>query len=274
VAASSQYTLQTLKRGLDLLDALDRGAGDPSLTELADRLGESQTVVFRLLRTLEDAGFVERDPRSKRYRVGLRVWEVGSRAMAHAGLLDVARPAILGLARATGETSHLSIVRGTDTVYVDVVDGGEPLRVNADPGMRVPIYLTASGKAILAHREEALVRAVVAAGMPRMTPATITTAAQLAARLEEIRRTGVSINREERRPDISAVAAPVFDRTGACVAAAGVSGPALRFRGDRLERTVEAVRGAAADISARLGHPVAAAPRVAARGARAGARRR
>lgn len=259
-ARADRYTIQTLRRGLDVLEALESAEGDLSLTDLAERLGESQAVVFRMLRTLEDGGYVQRDLASKRYRLGLRVWELGCRAVNRMGLVEVARPVVKWLAGETGETSYLALARGTETIYVDVVEGGEPLRVYAEPGMRVPLYLTASGKAVLAHSDPSVLEAVVRAGLPRQTPRTITTASRLKDRLEEIRRTGVSVNLEERRPDICAAASPIFDRTGECVAAVGVSGPSMRFRGERLEETIRAVKTAANDISARLGRKPAAEP--------------
>lgn len=267
------YTLQTLRKGLELLEALEQSPRDLTLTELTRRLQESPTIVFRLLRTLEQGGYVQRDPQSKRYSLGLRVWELGRKAVSRLGLTELARPAVKQLADLTGETAYVSVVRGTDIIYVDVVEGAEPLRVYAEPGMRVPLYPTASGKAILAFRGTDLFEQVAAAGMRRLTPATITSPGQLRERLEEIRRTGVSINREERRANISAVAAPVFDAAGECLAAVGVSGPSMRFAGERLQQTVERVREAAAGVSARLGYRGGAAGRPEA-GSRAAGRGR
>jgi IclR family acetate operon transcriptional repressor len=251
---SLPYALKTLHKGLDVLEALADEREDVALTALAARLREAPPVVFRILRTLQDRGYVEQDPDSKRWRPGFRAWEIGCRAVNRTGLVDVARPVLRGLTEFTEETSYLAVVRGTDTVYLDTVVGLEPLRVYAEPGIRVPLYLTASGKAILAFHDGDLLQRVLAAGMSRQTPLTLTTPRALRARLNEIRKTGVSVNRGERRTDVSAVAAPVFDRAGECVAAIGVSGPSQRFTGDRLERITESVRKAAHEISARLGH--------------------
>lgn len=249
-----QYTLKTLRKGLEVLEAFEKGPAGLTLTELSTRLKESQSVIFRILKTLEERGYVQQDPASKRYRLGLRTWEIGSKAVSQIDPTDVARPVLKWLTEVTGETSYAAVVRGTDTIYVDVVEGLEPLRVYAEPGFRVPLYLTASGKAILAFHDRDLFRQVVAAGMKRLTAATITTAKRLRERLEEIRKTGLSVNRGERRPDISAVAGPVFDRTGECIAAVGVSGPALRFTDERLDKIAEGVRKAAAELSGKLGH--------------------
>ncbi len=251
---SARYTLKTLRKGLDVLEVLADDREALSLTTLAERLRAAQPVIFRILRTLEERGYVEQDGISRRWRLGFRAWELGCRAIRRTGLVDAARPALKWLTEFTEETSYLAVVRGTDTVYLDVVEGLEPLRVYAEPGFRVPLYLTASGKAILAFRGPELVREVVRAGMKKLTPATITRVGALRARLEEIRRTGLSINLGERRSDISAVAAPVFDRAGECVAALGISGPSQRFTGERLDRMSDSVRKAAQEVSAKLGY--------------------
>jgi len=250
----SDYTLKTLRKGLEVLEALADDRDALTLTALAERLQESPPVVFRILRTLEERGYVEQDAGSKRWQPGFRAWEIGCRVVNRTGLVEAARPLLKALTEFTEETSYLAVVRGTDTVYLDTVVGLEPLRVYAEPGFRVPLYLTASGKAILAFQSGHLLDRVLDAGMKKQTPLTITKQGALLARLDEIRRTGVSINRGERRTDVSAVAVPLFDRVGDCVAAMGVSGPSQRFTGDRLERLIESVRKAAHEASARLGY--------------------
>jgi|SRR5262245_14792549 len=250
----ADYTLKTLCKGLDVLETLADDRDPLTLTALAERLREATPVVFRILRTLEERGYVEQDASSKRWHPGFRAWEIGSRVVNRTGVVEAARPLLKTLTEFTEETSYLAVVRGTDTVYLDTVVGLEPLRVYAEPGFRVPLYLTASGKAILAFHDGGLLDRVLRASLKKQTPLTITKPAALRARLDEIRRTGVSINRGERRTDVSAVAAPLFDRAGDCVAAMGVSGPSQRFTGDRLERLIESVRKAAHEASARLGY--------------------
>jgi IclR family acetate operon transcriptional repressor len=247
------YTLHTLAKGLAVLEALETAEAGLTLTELARRLDESQTVVFRLLRTLGERGYVQQDPASRRYGLGLRVWEMGARAVGRTGLIDAARPALKWLASATGQTSALVVARDADVLYVDIVEGVESLRFYADPGSRAPAHATASGKAILAHRPE-LVARVVRNGLRRLTSSTVTRASNLRRRLEETRRTGVSINRGERRDDIAAMAAPVFNARGECVAAVSIAGPRTRFTDDNLEDFTRRVRKAGEEISAKLGH--------------------
>jgi DNA-binding IclR family transcriptional regulator len=252
----SQYTLRTLGKGLALLEVLAESREDLTLTEIAGRLRESATVVFRILRTLVAADYVRQDPETRRYRVGLKLWELGTRALNRASLrlVDVARPVLKWLTAVTGETSALAVLRDTDSLYLDMVDGSEPLRVYAEPGARAPIYATASGKAMLAHAGPELFDRVVRAGMAPLTPRTLTRASQLRRRLAEIRRTGLAINQGERRADIAAVAAPIFNARGECVAAISISGPVARFQGDNLEALKRHVRKASEEISTKLGY--------------------
>ena len=256
VTEPRQYTVRTLRKGLALLETLAEAGDDLTLTEIARRVDESPTVAFRILKTLVAADYARQDPATKRYRVGLRLWELGTRALNRSGLrlIDVARPVLKWLTQVTGETSALAVLRDTDSLYLDMVDGSEPLRVYADPGTRAPVYATASGKAMLAFREPELVDQVVRAGMKRLTPRTVTTESQLRRRLAGIRRTGLAINHGERRTDIAAVAAPIFNARGECVAAISISGPMARFEDENLEALKRRVRKASEEISTKLGY--------------------
>src|SRR5713226_9086452 len=107
-----RYTLKTLRKGLEVLETLADDRDEQTLTALAERLRESQPVIFRILRTLEERGYVEQDASSKRWRPGFRAWEIGCRAVNRTGLVEVARPLLKGLTAFTEETSYLAVVRG------------------------------------------------------------------------------------------------------------------------------------------------------------------
>lgn len=253
------YTLHTLRKGLAVLEALEASERGLTLTELARGLDESQTVVFRLLRTLEASGYVQQEPETRRWALGLRVFELGARAAGRMKLREIARPVLTWLTRVTGQTSALVVLRENDVLYVDIVEGSEPLRFYAEPGARAPAYATASGKVLLAWHPER-VAGVVKAGLRPLTQTTITHADDLERRLEDVRRTGASINLGERRDDIAAVAAPVFDARGDCVAAASISGPRTRFTDEELPDIARHVRKAAEELSMKLGHRASTHP--------------
>lgn len=179
---------------------------------------------------------MQQDDASKRYRLGLRTWEIGCRAVRRSGLVDAAQPVLKWLAQVSGETSILAVLGDTDVLYLDVVAGSSLLRVCVEPGARAPAYATASGKAMLAHRPE-LVPRVLQAGLRRITSLTVTRPAQL----------------RDRREDIASLAAPIFDARGECAAAVSLAGPATRFTEETLEELARHVRKAAEEISARFG---------------------
>lgn len=248
-----QYTVQTVDRALTLLETCAEEPAGFTLTELSRRLRESPAVVFRIARTFDDRGYLQRDGASKRYSIGLRNWELGQRALSRTTLLDAARPILERLTEETGETAALAVVRGVETVYLDVVEGTAPIRVHAEVGSRIPLYLTASGRAILAYRDRDFFGIVVAAGMKPITAKTITTASELRHRLTEIRKTGLSVNRGERWEDLSAVAAPIFDARQECIAAVTGIVPTARFKPPHVANVTRAVRDAAHEISKKLG---------------------
>lgn len=248
------YTLGTLRKGLEVLAIFEEESGPLSFTEVSKRLGESSSVVFRIIKTLEEYAYLSRDPISRRYSLGFRIWEIGCKAISRMGLVETSMPILRTLTDDTGQTSFISTIRGTETVYLHVVDGVEPLRVYVEPGFRVPLYLTASGKAMAAFRGSELVTDVINRGMKRLSAATITNASQLHARLNEIRLARLSINRGERRPEIWAIAAPIFNGTNECVASVGVTGPSSRFQNEFFDKFSKSVRKASEEISIRLGH--------------------
>src|SRR5437899_2814020 len=200
MSRNTRYTLLTLVMGLaalEALEALEAVDGGLTLTELARRLKESQTVVFRVLKTLEEHGYVRHDSVSRRYTLGLRIWELGTRVVGRTGLVEAARPVLKWLTTVTGQTSGLVVLRGSDVLYLDIRDGQEALRFYVEPGARAPAYGTASGKVMLAWHPECVPQ-VVKAGLRRLTPTTIVGAADLRRELQKIRRCP---NDTDGRPD-------------------------------------------------------------------------
>src|SRR3989442_12538559 len=168
MSSNTRYTLLTLVKGLAALEALEPVDGGLTLTELARRLKESQTVVFRVLKTFEEHGYVRHDSVSRRYTLGLRIWELGTRVVGRTGLVEAARPVLKWLTTVTGQTSGLVVLRGTDVLYLDIRDGQEALRFYVEPGARAPAHGTASGKVMLAWHPERVPH-VVKAGLRRLT---------------------------------------------------------------------------------------------------------
>jgi len=248
-------SVQSLERALAILALLCDRDQPTGVTELAGRLQLAKSTVHRLLSTLERAGVVARTGDAA-YRPGLKLWEIGCAAVRGLNVRDAARPVMERLMRRTGETVHLSVWDQGEVVYIEKVDGTNPIRLHSTVGGRAPAHATASGLAFLAFRKAEDSTEVWKKGLSRFTERTITTASQLERRLEEIRRQRYAFSAGAWHPGSAGVAAPIRAYTGSLVAVLSVAGPSERIEAS-LPELAELVRSAAQEISRALGHPMA-----------------
>ena len=256
------YRAQVLERTFAILDVLAESSEDMSLTDMHKKSNLNKSTFYRLLRTLERYRFAEKDPGTKKYRLGSRFLELGVRTVARFELVTVGRPYLEKLSRETGETAHLGILSDGEVVSIAVVDGRHALRMSVTVGGRAPAYCSALGKVILALRPEQDVDLIVRKhGLKARTRRTITRRSELKFELAEIRTRGFAIDEEELEEGLKCVAAPVQDYSGKVVAAVSIAGPAFRLTKKRVSALAPYVAQIAADFSRSLGHrPGAASP--------------
>jgi DNA-binding IclR family transcriptional regulator len=203
---------------------------------------------------LDAAGLVERNPRSGRYRLGLRIFELGGLVMQGMNLWDEALPFLEGLVHDTGETGHLAVLDGGEAIYIERVEARRALRVPSAIGRGYPAHATNLGKVLLADLPPERVEAIVSErGLAAYTPQTITDLDRLAAELERIRALGYAVDNEEYDEGLRCIGAPVRDHSGHVVAALGIGGPVTRITPDRVDELAELVMTAARGLSRRLG---------------------
>lgn len=159
-----------------LLDAFSFDQPDLSLSELVRRSGLTKPTVHRLCGELLHWGYLERH--GTRYRLGIRLFEIGQRVSDQGLLRDAARLVMTELQRATGGVVHLSVSSGTEVLYIEKITGRASVQPSRIAG-RMPMHCTASGKALLAHSGPEVLQAVIDGGLPRLTPYTVSSAAQL-----------------------------------------------------------------------------------------------
>jgi DNA-binding IclR family transcriptional regulator len=167
------YRLGSLRKGLELIDCFARGE-TWSLAELAQELGQTKATAFRILYTVEEFGYLHKDPATGRYSLATRFHILGSTAVRHEQLRWQALPPLRDLAGQTGETVHVGILYDGEAICVQAVDGTRLIRMYAFVGKRTPAHASALGKVLLAHAPDAELDAFVGRGLPRFTPRTIT----------------------------------------------------------------------------------------------------
>jgi DNA-binding IclR family transcriptional regulator len=238
-----------VERAVALLDLLADGAGPRGVNELARALGAHASTVSRLLGTLAEAGLVEREPASGRYRLGLRLARWGSAAIAGRGLRELARPLLVELAELTGETSTLSLAAGTEAVTADHVASSQSVLSQARVGRASVGHATAVGKVLLAFRPDAL--AALPCELHAFTEQTITDREALERELLVVRSRGYGEASGEREHGLHAIAVPVLDGEGELAAVLGLQGPD-RFDAAARARALEPLLERAGRLGAAL----------------------
>jgi IclR family KDG regulon transcriptional repressor len=253
--ARSPYQVQVLDRALAILDLLSADGPDLSLGEVSDKLALHKSTVHRLIMVLERHKLIERNSINGRYRLGLKLFELGTRAVSQLDLRERARPVLERLVLETSETVHLGILDDTEVLYLDKVEPARSVRMSSSVGRRNPAYCTAMGKSILAYLPEAQVEAIVRKhGLKAMTANTITSLLELKAELAAIRERGYAVDNEEIEEGVRCVGCVVRDFSGGPIAAISVSGPAFRISREKAKSLSRPVVAAANALSAELGY--------------------
>jgi IclR family pca regulon transcriptional regulator len=250
---------QSLERGLAILACFTPARPVLGIADIADSLGMSRSTTHRYVITLVALGYLEQGA-SRKYRLGLRVTDLGMAALSSTGLREHAHAYLQELRERTSCTAGIGVLDGTEVVFVDRVQSFRRGRPAADiglsPGARLPAYCTAMGKILLAHLPEGEQGPRVSALRPsRRTPTTITSKRALREQLRELQGASLAVNDGELTAGLYAIAAPVRDGGREVVAAVGLAAPAASIP---LREMVDALGPhliAAADrISSRLGY--------------------
>jgi IclR family KDG regulon transcriptional repressor len=246
---------KSLQKALRILVYMGEQAPEAGVPELATELGLSQATVHRLLSTMERFNLIERDAQSERYRLGLKLHQLGSRAAASQTLRTEAHRLLLEMSRRSRETVSLATPAPGGVICLDRLDSPHTtIRVCTPVGSLFPAHCTAAGKAILAYLADNEIDEVVRrTGLRQFTPFTITQPAQLKESLRLIRQRGYAVDHQELERGLSGVAAPVLRAHERVIAAVGIAGPTQRFRGKELAGKVALVTEIAARLAMGMG---------------------
>ncbi len=252
---ATAYFLESVDRVMKVLDAFERDGQELRLTDLSLRLGMPKPQVLRIVSTLQTGGYIERDPLTKRYRLGLRLFQLGMIVRQQMSLRRLAQPVLNHLAEQTHETVALFKAEPTGAICLDVIESPKGLRIFAQAGRTMPWNAGAAGKAILAYLPEPEREAILTgATFERFTPFTVTQPAQLRQVLRGIRELGYAVSADDLDPDAIGISAPVLDASHRVAGAISIGGPKSRISNDELPSIIEQVCRGAAEVSRGLGY--------------------
>jgi DNA-binding IclR family transcriptional regulator len=245
-------SIRAVERALDVLQCFSRETPELSMTSISEQIGIHKSTVHRLLATLERRRYVQRDPTTGMYKLGIRLLQMAYLTLEHIDLRRLSTPYLRYLSERQQETVHLTILDGADVVFVNIIESQQRVKLAAALGQRLPAFATASGKAILAYLPEDEVRFVLSRGMPRFTEFTPGSPEAYFENLYTVREEGFAISVQELENDINAVAAPIFDMNDQPVASIAIAGPAYRLTPENMVELGPLVKATAGDISQEL----------------------
>ncbi|AYO29631.1 IclR family transcriptional regulator [Biomaibacter acetigenes] len=246
--------IQSVDRALRILE-LFREESSLGLTQIAERMDLAKSTVYGLVATLETHHYLEQDPDNGKYRLGIRLLELGELFNQRLDLRREAVPIMRDLVEKYSETVQLSILDGTDVVYIDLIEAPTSIRYTSRIGKRVQAHCAATGKAMLADLPEDVIDKIYSnKTLVTPTPRSISNIVLLKEHLKLIRQQGYSIDDEELDLGVRGAGASIKNKNGRAIAGISLGGPTSRVTHDMVREFGLAVKEAALLISQRLGY--------------------
>ena len=242
-------SVRAVERALAVLLCFSRNTPELTLTQIAERVELNKSTVHRLLATLDQNRFIQRDPATGAYRPGIRLMQFAYLMLEQNDLRRYAAPFLRRLWEQYRETVDLAVLDNVEVVYLEVLESPQRVKLAAAIGQRLPAFCTATGKALLAFMDDETIQRVMDNGMPKYTDRTILSREALLENLRAIRTMGFAISEQEYEEGINAVAAPILDTNGYPIASIAVAGPAFRWSLSRMWEIGPAVLATAREIA-------------------------
>ncbi len=241
MATRTEYST-TVIRAIHILNLLSEEQGPQSISDISEKLGYSNTVVHRLLQTLRSEGLIFQDPKSKLYSLGSAFLTYSNKILADMPIAPVLDPWLLKLRDETKETVGFYVPTGQYRVCTIEYESQEEIRRSVGVGKRLPLYMGASGRAILAflgkeHQDKVL------------STLSEEEKSSVLSKLEKTARDGYATNEEEISSNVAALSAPVFDHRGRVIGALSISGPMFRWNRDTMKDHIPKLLEATNEIS-------------------------
>ena len=258
MAKNSENTVQSIDRVIDILEALAEEKGVCSITGLSQKTGLHKSTVHRLLNTLLQRGYIEKEPGNDNYQLGMKILFLGSAILDRMDIRRIAKPFLEELSKLTKEVVHLAILDNGETVYIDKVEGtNSSIRMYSQIGKRGPVHCTGVGKVLLSGLTDSEVENILLEkGMEKYTENTITEIDAFKVHLQKIREMGYALDEREHEEGIRCAAVPIHDLKGRIIASISVSGPIMRFTEDMVQDLISELIKVSEDISYQFGYSI------------------
>jgi len=190
------------------------------------------------LTTLKSRGYVIQNQQTTKYRLGIKLFELGCAVQSTKRLLEVTKPYLNQLSQSTYETANLAILEGKEVIYLAKAESSEVLTTNIKIGTKLPAHCTALGKVLLAFISNREFESLYKNNEPlsALTSKSISSLEELKKRLKKVKEQGYAVDKEEYKIGVNCIGVPIFGRNGEAIAAISITGPASRFIIEEMEK--------------------------------------
>jgi DNA-binding IclR family transcriptional regulator len=249
------YPIKVLNKTFSILEVLLQQGSAMNMTEISKKLDLYPSTTHRILDTLKHWGYVEQEPNNQKYRLGLKVLELGMAKLQQIDLIREVTPYLKELVNQYNETVHVGVLEGGDVLYLAKEESSQTIRMCSYVGKRAPLHCTALGKVLLAYLPEEEIKKILdKIELPRLTEKTITDKKELEKELNKVKKQGFALDIGENEKDVRCIAVPIRNYQGRVIAAVSISGPAFRIDKKVQNNLKEALIETSKKASKRLGY--------------------
>lgn len=229
--------IKSINKALDVLEFLSTNDGEIGIVEISKQLNMGLSTVHRILATLKSRNYIIQNPKTAKYRLGIKLFELGCEVQSTKNLIKMVRPYLRELSRITNETANLAILEDKEVIYLDTIESSETLRTEIRQGTRTPAHCTALGKCLLAFLTDSDFEQLYRRDeqITSLTPQSISSWSELKRELNKVKEQGYALDLEEYKIGIHCVGVPIFNGKREAIAAISITGPASRFTGEKME---------------------------------------
>jgi DNA-binding IclR family transcriptional regulator len=255
VIVLSERLIQSIERAADVLELFLVSHPELSVKEISEKLNLSKSTVHGIIKTLEHRGYLQQNPEDLKYKLGIKLFELGNFVGNQLDIGKIARPILRNLVNELNETVHLVMLQKDEVIYIEKIEGTRALTIYSHVGKRAPFHCTGVGKVILAYQSENEIDRILSSiTLEPFTEYTITDVTVLKNHLKSIREIGYAIDDEEIELGLKCIAAPIFNHQGNVIASISCAAPKMRFNEERIPELIMEIKRAASEISNCLGY--------------------
>ncbi|WP_236910532.1 IclR family transcriptional regulator [Clostridium sp. Cult1] len=235
-------TIASVIKAIEVIEYIAHSEKEVGVTEISNGLNYGVSATYHLLNTLKECNIIVQNDRTKKYSLGLKLWQIGMLAYGQNHISITLKPYLRKLRDLTGETANLTIMDNYQIVYIAQEESNRLVKMFTTTGATAPLHCTGAGKILLAHKPEEIQNLILERiELTKYTDNTIVNKEELLNELKKIRENGYGFDNEERELGVSCIGAPVFDLNNDAIACITISGPTARFTKQNKKKWVDIV---------------------------------